>query len=282
MDTFDRRRALRLLGLSTVSALLAGCSVTGMLGALTPGGSQVRRALSYGPLPRQRLDVYAPQQPLASRPVIVFFYGGAWNRGERDDYAFVGKALAARGVLTVIADYRLHPQVRYPDFLSDCALAAEWTQREAAALGGDPKRIFLMGHSAGAYNAAMLALDPQRGVVKPAGWIGLSGPYDFYPIRETDVQPVFHHPDYPARSQPIELVRRDAPPSLIVVGAADKRVNPVRNSEALARRLQQAGADAQLLVYDRVGHESLIGAFALPLRWLAPVLDAVVTFVDRR
>ena len=111
---------------------------------------RVDAAVAYGPLERQRLDVYAPTTaaPAAGHPVVVFFYGGSWNRGERADYRFVGEALAARGVLTLLADYRLYPEVRYPDFLSDCALALAYGLREAARLGGNPQRVFVMGHSA--------------------------------------------------------------------------------------------------------------------------------------
>ena len=265
--------------MAALASMFAGCSTTALLSLLTPGGGAVTRAVAYGPQLRQMLDVYRPANALSSKPVVVFFYGGAWNRGERADYEFVGKALAARGVLAIVADYRLHPQVSYPDFLSDCALAVTWAQREAAALGADPSNLFIMGHSAGAYNAAMLALDKGRLATPPAGWIGLAGPYDFLPIREPDVQPVFHHPNYPPNSQPIALARRDAPRTLIVVGGGDQRVNPKRNSESLAKNLQAAGADAQLTVYDGVGHEALIAAFAWPLRWYAPVLDRVMSFI---
>ena len=273
----------RLVSLLLLAAtlMLSGCSSTQLLSLLTPGGGAITRSIAYGPHERHKLDVYAPTQSLRSRPVVVFFYGGAWNRGERADYEFVGKALAANGVLTIVADYRLHPQVRYPEFLQDCALAVAWARREAAALGADPQRLFVMGHSAGAYNAAMLGLDRSLLATPPAGWIGLAGPYDFLPIREPDVQPVFHHPNYPPNSQPITMARADTPRSLIVVGADDKRVNPTRNSVAMAKQLRDAGADAQLLVFDRLGHETLIGAFALPLRWLAPALSAVLEFVER-
>ena len=126
------------------------------------GGFTLTEGTAYGTLPRQKLDIYTPTAPSpAGWPLVVFFYGGSWNSGERADYKFVGSTLEARGMLTLAAGYRLYPEVRYPDFLNDSAQALAWGLKEAARLGGNPKRLFVMGHSAGAYNAAMLALDPR-------------------------------------------------------------------------------------------------------------------------
>ena len=250
------------------------------------GSHRAHSAVPYGPLPRQRLDVYAPRQapPPGGYPLVVFFYGGSWNRGERSDYRFVGEALAARGVLTLVADYRLYPEVRYPEFLADSALALAYGLRQAGRLGGNPKRVFVMGHSAGAYNAAMLALDASR--LAPlghsprelAGWIGLAGPYDFLPMSNPDAQPVFFHPNYPEGSQPLNYASNLAPRGFLAAPVNDDLVNPQRNTVGLATRLQQAGASATLKLYPRPSHMSLIGAMAAPLRWLAPVLDDVVAF----
>ncbi len=249
---------------------------------------RVQVSLPYGPLPRQRLDVYAPltAAPSSGHPVVVFFYGGSWNRGERADYRFVGEALAARGVLTLVADYRLYPEVRYPDFLADSAQALAFGLREAARLGGDPRRVFVMGHSAGAYNAAMLTLDATRLAAtghsprELAGWIGLAGPYDFLPVTNPDAQPVFFHPNYPEGTQPISYVSKDAPRSFLAAPVEDSVVNPKRNTLGLAAVLRQAGVPVQVELYPHVNHISLIGAMAWPLHGLAPVLDDVVAFIN--
>jgi acetyl esterase/lipase len=220
--------------------------------------------------------------------VVVFFYGGSWTDGERGDYRFVGTALAGRGVLTLVADYRLYPEVRYPEFLNDSALAAAYGLEQAAALGGDPKRVFVMGHSAGAYNAAMLALDPRwlksagHAPRELAGWIGLAGPYDFLPMSNRLTQPVFFHPNYPAGSQPVDYAAKDSPRAFLGAALSDNLVDPQRNSVGLATRLKTAGAPAELRLYERVNHVTLAAAFAWPLRWLAPVLDDVVAFIDTR
>ena len=268
--------------------LLAGCSATGALNAVTPSSSYTLNAnVAYGKHPRQKLDVYAPtaSQPPAGWPVIVFFYGGSWNTGERTQYQFVGEALAARGVLTLVADYRLYPEVRYPDFLSDSAQALAFGLDHAVRLGGDQKRVYVMGHSAGGYNAAMLALDArwlQATGHRPnelAGWIGLAGPYDFLPIVNADAKPVFFHPNYPENSQPIGFAGADAPRSFLAAAENDKLVNPQRNSVQLANQLKAAGVPVTLKLYPHASHTTLIGAFAWPLQWIAPVLDDVQAFV---
>jgi len=284
-----------LAGLAAAAAVLAlalalaARSPTAVLNALASVDSrQVAAAVPYGPLPRHRLDVYAPAgaAPAGGHPVVVFFYGGSWNRGERADYRFAGEALAARGVLTLVADYRLYPEVRYPDFLSDCALALAYGLREAARLGGDPRRVFVMGHSAGAYNAAMLALDARRlaptghAPAQLAGWIGLAGPYDFLPMRNPETRPVFFHPDYPPGTQPLAYASAGAPRAFLGAALDDTLVNPQRNSVGLARRLREAGASVELRLYGRVNHLTLLGALAAPLHWMAPVLDDVVAFIQ--
>jgi acetyl esterase/lipase len=233
-----------------------------------------------------RLDVYQPRNSQLPRPVVVFFYGGSWHSGARADYRFVAAALAARGFVVVVPDYRLYPEVQYPQFLQDCAAAVAWTFREAAHYGGNSQRIYLMGHSAGAYNAAMLALDPRwlaaQGLA-PAqlrGWIGLAGPYDFLPSNNPKVQLVFHHPHYPIGAQPIEYVRAGAVPAFIGAAQRDDLVDPQRNSAQLAQRLRAVDTPVTVKMYSAVDHLTLLGAWAWPLHWLAPVFDDVVAFLQ--
>ena len=279
-----------------VLLLLAGCAA---LSACTPlralnlaasaqGGATATEGVAYGPLPRQRLDVHTPARsaPPGGWPTVVFFYGGSWNDGERADYRFVGSALAARGVLTLVADYRLYPEVRYPDFLADSAQALAFGIEKAARLGGNPKRVFVMGHSAGAYNAAMLALDARWLAAAGhtpqalAGWIGMAGPYDFFPTDNPAARPVFFHPNYPPRAQPIEWVSAAAPRSFVGAPVNDRVVSPTRSTRSLAEKLGAAGVPVTLKFYERASHATLIGAFAWPLRWVAPVLDDVVGFIE--
>jgi len=198
--------------------LLCGCSPLKVLNSLTPTSTFTRVTdVAYGADPRNKLDIYTPVNLTGKAPVVVFFYGGSWNSGSRTDYGFVGEALASRGIVTVIADYRLYPQVRYPLFLQDSASAVAWAHDHVQAYGGDPQQLYVMGHSSGAYNAAMVALDPRLlaavgqspKILK--GWIGLAGPYDFLPIENPEVKPVFFFPNSPPDSQPINHVAQYRP-----------------------------------------------------------------------
>ena len=278
------RPALIVL-LGAIAALVGACSPVRMLNALVLEDTHVAtRDLAYGPNPRHRIDVYQPRVG-SQAPVVVFFYGGSWNKGEREDYKFVGEALAAKGIVVALVDYRLYPEVRYPEFLEDGARAIAWMRGEARRFGADPEKLFVMGHSAGAYNAAMLALDPRwlkaQGLSPSqlAGWIGLAGPYDFLPSTNPDVQPVFHHPHYPSGAQPIEHVSKAAPRSFLGAASSDSVVNPDRNTRRLAEGLRAASVPVTHKVYARVNHMTLAGAFARPLRGLAPVVQDVTEFI---
>lgn len=275
------------LVLAAIAGLLA-CSPLTALNALTPASSyQLSANIAYGDDPRQQLDIYVPRHSRDSKPaVVVFFYGGRWNSGDRQSYRFVGEALAAHGIMAVLADYRIYPQVRYPDFVEDSAHAVAWTASHIAAYGGDSQRLYVMGHSAGAYNAAMVALD-KRWLAKfgasPAmlkGWIGLAGPYDFLPIDVEDIKPTFWFPHTPVDSQPINHVTAEAPPALLLTGVGDTVVKPKRNALGLAAALRSQHVPVQVIQYADISHVTLIGALSRPLRHLAPVLDDVVRFVD--
>jgi acetyl esterase/lipase len=242
----------------------------------------VARSIPYGAGPRRTLDVYRPRDA-AGAPVVVFFYGGSWQGGRKETYRFVGRALARRGIVAVIADYRVYPDVVYPGFIEDGARAVRWTAAEIAAHGGDPRRIVVMGHSAGAHIAAMLALDGRwlaaAGAPPVAGLVGLSGPYDFLPIRDPALVRAFGGANRP-ETQPIRHVADRPPPALLVTGTADRIVDP-DNSARLAARLEEAGGTVRLVRHRHVGHALTVIALALPapLRWLLPVAREVAAFV---
>jgi acetyl esterase/lipase len=276
------------LGIIAATLALAACSPLKTINALTPTSTYSKTAdVPYGPHPRQKLNIYTPAEGKGAAPVVVFFYGGSWNSGERLDYEFVAEALASRGMVAILPDYRLYPDVRYPDFLTDSAQAVAWAAKEASRYGGDPKQLFVMGHSAGAYNAAMVALDKrwleQHGMTPTAlrGWIGLAGPYNFLPIQNPDVKPVFFHPDTPPESQPINQVTKLAPPALLIAPKNDDLVNPTRNTGMLANALREAGVPVNEIYFDKVNHVTLAGSLSRPLRYFAPTLDEITRFVEQ-
>jgi acetyl esterase/lipase len=281
---------LTLYGLAAAVAALGGlaaCSPLAALNALSPGGgSDATTGIAFGTGPRLKLDIYRPARAAGAAPVVVFFYGGNWSSGERADYAFVGRALASRGMVVVIPDYRLYPEVKYPDFLDDAAQAVAWTAQHIGAYGGDPARLFVMGHSAGAYNAAMMALDAsrlrRRGMdpARLAGWIGLAGPYDFIPIDNPTAKLVFPYPATPAASQPVNHLGGAAVPALLIAARKDSLVNPQRNTGGMAAALRARGVPVTEIYHDGVSHTTLVGSLAAPLRLLAPTLDEVEKFVE--
>ncbi len=259
-----------------------------LVALVTPAVGFHRTAdIAYQAGARGGLDVYAPARPHAGAPVVVFIYGGNWEGGTKALYRFVGASLAKAGVVTVIPDYRVYPEARYPAFLEDNARAVAWTRDHAQDFGGDPGRLVLIGHSAGAYDAAMLALDPRwLGEVgmDPSrdirGVVGLSGPYDFLPLESETLKAIFGPPEGRPSTQPVNHVRAGAPPFLLAAGAADRTVQP-KNSSSLADVLRRHGGQADLVVYPGADHAATVTAL-LPL--FGSHLDVrrrVLDFIER-
>jgi acetyl esterase/lipase len=278
-----RRRTL----LAALPFFVGGCTPSlGTFDSLAPrdaGARRVARDVAYGEGPRRTLDVYAPAEAAGPLPVMVFIYGGSWRSGDKDDYEFLGNALASRGFVTVVPDYRLVPEVRFPGFVEDCAAALRWVSDHVAEHGGDPRRIVLAGHSAGAYNAIMLALagdylrsaGVESGAVR--GAIGLAGPYDFLPFDVEATRNAFGQAPDAQLTQPVHFARGDAPPLLLLWGADDDTVGP-RNLESLARVQRAAGGRVETKVYENVDHIDILLALSRPFRGRAPVLDDVTDF----
>jgi acetyl esterase/lipase len=241
--------------------------------------------IAYGDDERQKLDIYEPEGTADKPyPVLVFFHGGAWRDGERDGYGFLGRAFAARGIVTVVADYRKTPAHRFPAFVEDTASALAWVNANISRHRGDPGQMFIMGHSAGAHIAMMTALDRQWLAAKglePSiikGVIGLAGPYDFLPLT-TDSSKIAlgHWPDL-TETQPITYARADAPSLLLLTGDIDTVVKP-RNSKALAAKMAELGGKAQLKIYPKVDHADIMMAVSRAFRTKAPVVEDVEAFI---
>jgi acetyl esterase/lipase len=264
------------------SSVLAGCT-RAYFGTLNAGDVEVpSHSVAYLPEQRIALDVYRARGSGPS-PLLVFLYGGRWQGGRRADYAFVGEALAEAGITTLIADYRLYPQVRFPAFVEDAAAAVAWAHRHAGSLGADPRRLFLAGHSAGAHIAALVGTDARYLAahgLQPrdlAGVIGIAGPYDFLPLREDDLIDIFGADAASQHaSQPVHFVDGDEPPFLLLHGRSDLLVWHA-NSERLKARLDVAGVPASLKSYAGVGHVRILASLRYPA--LAPTRNDLQSFV---
>lgn len=278
-------------GAAAVAALLAlaGCSGPDIVNSLvSDAGYTIVKDLAYGEGSRHKLDLYVPSGAKDGAPTVIFFYGGSWKDGSKDDYKFTGQALASRGYQVAVPDYRLYPEVRFPEFLKDSAAAVAWAKRSLGQHGVAPGPIYLAGHSAGAYNAVMLTLDDRwlgahnlRPCAAIAGTVGLAGPYDFLPLKSTSLQAIFGPEDQRERTQPINYVDGAAPPILLASGLDDGTVYP-RNSRRLAAKVQAKGGTAETKFYKDIGHIWLIGALASPFRHVAPVLDDMDAFFIAR
>jgi len=274
-----------LMGVAvTVSS---ACSPVKVLNGLVPDdGYHLHADIAYGDLKRQQLDVYQPKQANQTSPVVVFFYGGSWDSGDKADYKFVAEALTSHGIITVIPDYRVYPDVLFPAFMADPARAALWVKQNIQQFGGDPKRVFLAGHSAGAHIAVMLAVNPeylaQVDLTSSAfsGIIGSAGPYDFLPLKSERLKEIFGDDSQQWKSQPINFVDGTSPPMQLLVGLKDGTVWP-RNTFNLARKIQQAGGQVEVVEFPDYGHIDMAAKLAKPLRGDGNLLKHMVGFIQR-
>ncbi|GJD95263.1 alpha/beta hydrolase [Methylobacterium iners] len=278
-----------LLSLALMAIGISACSPLALFDAIGPrdrGGRLVLKDAAFGAHPRQKLDIFAPVEGTTGAPVLVFFYGGSWKGGAKEDYAFVGQAFAAQGFVTVLPDYRLYPEVRFPDFLDDGAAALAWVRDNIAAQGGDPRRIVLAGHSAGAYNAVMLGLDTRylrRAGVDPKAVravAGLSGPYDFLPLDPGTATELFGHASDKAATQPITFAGPHSPPAFLATGENDTIVRP-RNTQSLAAKLRAARVPVQERIYPGLDHADTLLALSVTFRSKAPELAEMTAFLKQ-
>jgi acetyl esterase/lipase len=264
----------------------AGCTTPGALNALTPTrGYDLAANVPYDTSRNLRLDIYSPQGA-RNAPVVLFFFGGRWTEGRKDDYRFVGEALSSRGFIGVVADYRLYPQVRFPEFVDDGARAVAWLHANVGNYGGSPDKIFVMGHSSGAHIAAMLAIKEEylsraggsRSWLR--GMIGLSGPYDFMPITDPTLRDLFAPPEKFEQSQPVLYAEGDNPPMLLMHGEDDEIVF-VKNTRSMAAAVKKSGGPIETVIYPKMSHRMMIASLSKPIRGQTDVLGHIAEFVTR-
>ncbi len=253
----------------------------------------VNKNIEFGDTDRQKLDIYWPEQKGTNAqadgkklPVIIFYHGGSWRDGERAGYAFLGRALASRGYVSVIADYRKTPDVTFPAFVEDAASAFVWTEKNIARYGGDSSNIFIMGHSAGAHLAMLIGLDHRylnalgSDPSKIKGIIGLAGPYDFLPFTSDAAKAALGEWPKPEETQPITYARGDAAPMLLLSGTDDTTVYP-RNGQRLKAAVTDVNGDAEVIEYPNMDHYGIIMAFARPFHGYGPILEDSINFIEK-
>ena len=276
-----------MAGLFAFTRLVAAPKQLDYINSLWPGDGGVERVgdgITFSEKTGQKLDIWAKPGGDTKKPVVIFFYGGGWANGARDHYGWAGKAFAAKDFIAVVPDYRKVPQVRFPAFVEDGADAIKWVRDNIDRYGGDPARITLSGHSAGAHIAMMLTLDQHYLAdlgVDPKiirATVGLSGPYDFLPLdSRRSINAMSKWPRL-EETQPIHFARADAPPIMVVTSTEDDTVKP-RNAILLSEKLHSLGAFVDFRVYQGLNHEAVAMALSKPFRGTAPVLDTSVAFL---
>ena len=281
-------RRIRAVFVCICCVLVSSCTGLGALNTVLPKDAntdQVIKGVAFDTHPRQQLDIYVPKGIEDPAPVVLFFYGGSWKSGKREDYAFVGHAFNAHGYVTVLPDYRLVPEIRYPEFIVDNVNALRWVAENIDRYGGDPQRLFVVGHSAGAYNAVMLGLlesVPGRvGETLPqiSAVAGLAGPYDFLPMVYQATKDAFKGVEDLPSTQPVNLVTDTSPPMVLITGTSDKMVSP-EHSQSLHQAAQTVGAHSTIITYPEVGHIKLLLSLSRPFRSSTPALDDIVEFFE--
>lgn len=276
------------IGLAT--AVTVACSPVKTLNAFVPSdGYQLHADIAYGNLARQKLDVYQPniqgENNQKKPPVVIFYYGGSWDSGDKGDYKFAAEAFTSNGFVTVVPDYRVYPEVVFPGLMADPASVARWVKDHIQEFGGDPNRIFLAGHSAGAHIAVMLSLDDEylaKEHLKPTdfrGTIGLAGPYDFLPLKTDRLKAIFGPEDQRWKSQPIEYVTGKNQPMLLLVGLKDNTVW-THNTFNLAAKIKDKGGPVKVVEFTTYGHIDMAAKLAKPLRGNGDLLKPIVDFIN--
>lgn len=280
------RRAVSQVAAALLALVVGACSPFRVADMLAPKeGYELKGGVAYGDGERRKLDIYLPSKPNGDDTVIVFIYGGSWRMGHRSQYRFTAQPFAAAGYVTVVPDYRLYPEARFPDFVSDIAAALKWVQTELVGEGGAAK-IVLVGHSAGAHIAALLALDPRyleaeglsTDIIK--GWVGLAGPYAFDPIKTKSTTAIFAPAaDDVSQAQPVTFARGDGPPALLLHGDKDGTVYPW-NSEELEKAIKAVGGRVTYKPLSNIGHIAIVVSIAKPGLGGAPVLKEIEQFIE--
>lgn len=276
-----KRSFLAILSLLVTSA----CSEALFFAANFPSffsAQKITRDIDFGSKNGMKLDVYTPDDKNEKRPVLVFFYGGAWMMGSKESYRFAADAFTKHGYVVVIPDYIKYPEVKFPAWQEDAAKAVAWAHNNIAKFGGDESRLFIAGHSAGAHIGALLATDEEY-LKKEGGsrsWIkafaGLAGPYDFVP-EEPEYKDMFGPPERYKYMQVTNYIDGKQPPMLLLWGLDDKEVAK-ENITKLETGLKDKSGVWKTKYYEGVNHIDIVGGLAYFGTGRAPVAEDVDDF----
>lgn len=279
---------MKVIAVLLFALILSSCVNTGLgliNGIAKSGKYSVSKDISYGPHEQNKLDLYLPKTQKISA-TIVFFYGGCWGQCsalEKHHYLFVAEALTQQGYAVVIPDYRKYPDVKFKEIMEDAENAVLWTGQNSQKYAIENKSLFIMGHSAGAQIGAMLVADEgclEESLLHVGGFIGLAGPYDFYPFSDDYMYQLFSSENDYFNSQPINYINGNEPPFLLIHGKNDKKVSP-KNAINISAKLSKFQVDHELIMPEKKSHIGVLINMAKPFRKNALVLSAINDFVGK-
>jgi acetyl esterase/lipase len=236
--------------------------------------------IAYGSDPKQQLDVYMPKQKTAAAPVFIFLHGGGFREGDRAQYGYVARPFGAHGIVTVVASYRLLPTFKYPDQPNDVHRVVAWVFRNIKSYGGDPRQIYVGGHSAGAILTAdvsvrsgwqaSMSLPPD--VIKGAAPI--SGPYDLTAEKQTND----YASDAASRdaASPLLHVEKPVARNVVAVGSPEPFVE---SSRLFSEALRKKGASSEFLLLDGLDHAQTVAALGDER---SKLFQAILTMITAR
>lgn len=272
-----------------LSLFVSSCATTGLKtinGLAKLGDYSVHKNISYTEKPDNQLDIYVPSKDI--KAVIVFYYGGCWGNctsKNKADYLFIADTLTKQGYAVVIPDCRQYPDVKFHDIMDDAEASFLWSINHLQEYKIETDNIYVMGHSSGAHVAAML-VDNKKYIVedrkKINGFIGLAGPYDFYPFDKEDayLYDLFSSQNNYYASQPINHIDGNEPPHLILHGKNDKTVF-THNAVNITQKLKQNNTEHQLVLFEKMKHVNILVSLSKPLRKNSKVLKHINSFIEK-
>ncbi|WP_409431943.1 alpha/beta hydrolase [Litorimonas sp. RW-G-Af-16] len=276
-----KKLALTLGGAMGLIFAVAACAPVTLLNTITPSSSFSKaKDVSYGPLERQKLDLYKADTPKPDAPMLVFVHGGSWQEGSKDIYKFLADGFTKDGYDIAVPNYRLYPQTKYPGMIEDTAKAIAY-----AAVQNPDRPIVVIGHSAGAYNALMAIMDPRFMAAenlatceRVAGVISLAAPTGAYELKDPPYPTIF-----PGRFQGEDapLAHADQPlPAMFLINGADDTTVGRKNAEMLAEKIEASGGNAKLKIYDGMNHTEAVQFLSRHFDGDSSLKSDIASFID--
>jgi acetyl esterase/lipase len=280
-----KTRFISIILLTIVAGLLCGCAIVKRAGIAilyrrqSLPQDQVLKNISYLATsgandPERRLNLFRPAS--TNWPAVVFVHGGGWDSGDKDlkvggadVYGNIGRFFAARGIGVAVINYRLQPAATWSEQAQDVADATRWVHSHILRYGGDPERIFLMGHSAGAQLADLVALDSKhwktdfiRGVISVSGaGLDLTDQKTYEIGEKLSYYEARFRPgsaaDWQREASPITYIHHGSPPFLFLYGGEEK-ASLKRQSQLLSRALSERDVENRIVVVPGQSHTRIV------------------------